>query len=686
MKKDGVWSRAFRHCQARLISYGSGLAFWLIGGLALVLAVSIFLYIALGKIEVEMSENLKEVLHADLDATETALHNWYHDRVEDMGHLVERPDFLVVTKSLLLLHSKGQVIRGSKELKVARKLIQPFVDDHADLGFFIIAPDYVNVGSMRDENMDDINVMSSRGNYLKKIFKGETRLVLPFRSEVALPKESGGLGDELPTMFLGTPIRDEEGKVIAVFTFRLNPMTSLMHQVHISHNDTENSYMSDDFFFGRTGRSGEVYAFDKEGTILTESRFKDELVNLDLIEAGQSAALNLKLLDPGGDLTRGFTPDVSRKKLPFTKPIESATGGNKGVDVKGYRDYRGVEVVGAWLWDTELDMGVVVEMDKWEAYKNYFMIRRVLVFVVITMFLIFSIYFFVIVRHSRTIERVNERLEIEAKERIHAENQLFSEHELLENKAKELIEANEELSQYAYVVSHDLKSPLRAIHNYADFLREDLEDKLEAEQLEYLDGLGKAVLQSEELVGDLLEYSRIGKNNAKFEDIGLENFIKSIGETIGGGSGEGVNLRFTAKLPIVRAEPVLLRQIFTNLLMNALKFNTSDEKVIEVGVVNCDDDVGCEVFVRDNGIGIDAKYHSRIFRVFQRLHTQNEYEGTGVGLAIVKKAAEKCGGSVRVESSPSKGSTFFVTLRKGKKLSEENQEDEKRSDSDGGDE
>jgi light-regulated signal transduction histidine kinase (bacteriophytochrome) len=115
--------------------------------------------------------------------------------------------------------------------------------------------------------------------------------------------------------------------------------------------------------------------------------------------------------------------------------------------------------------------------------------------------------------------------------------------------------------------------------------------------------------------------------------------------------------------PTVEAEATLLRQIFQNLIGNAIKFNSSSPKRVEIGWLPLDEQ-HCELFVRDNGIGIEPRHHEQIFQVFQRLHTRAEYEGTGLGLAIVKKATGKLHGSVRVESKPGEGSTFFVALPK----------------------
>jgi PAS domain S-box-containing protein len=262
------------------------------------------------------------------------------------------------------------------------------------------------------------------------------------------------------------------------------------------------------------------------------------------------------------------------------------------------------------------------------------------------------------------LAKTTEQLKLELRERMRVEEALRLAHRDLRIKAADLEAANEELSQYAYVVSHDLKAPLRAIRNYSDFLREDLEEVLGGEQETYLDGLKRSVRQGEELVGDLLEFSRVGTRDETKDSMDLGVFLR---ELIGSLSlPSDVDVVIPDEWPIVEAEPSLLHQLFQNLIVNATKFNNAESRRIELGW-SASEAGGHEVFVRDNGIGIDPRYHDQIFGVFQRLHTREEYEGTGLGLAIVKKAAAKMHGSVRVESEPGKGSAFFIFIPREQK-------------------
>jgi signal transduction histidine kinase len=243
-------------------------------------------------------------------------------------------------------------------------------------------------------------------------------------------------------------------------------------------------------------------------------------------------------------------------------------------------------------------------------------------------------------------------------------------HRELAVKAMALEEANQELTQYAYVVSHDLRTPLRAIHNYVDFLHEDLAGALEEEQQVYLDGLAKAVQDAESLVSDLLELSRLGRREGSREPVDTGSLLRGLIDAMD--LPPEVEVTLDGTYPTLNLDEVVFRQIFQNLISNAVKFNTSDPRRVWIGCRVITDtqeaarepEPWYEFYVRDNGIGIAPRYHKQIFGVFERLHTAGEYEGTGIGLAIVRKGVAKLDGAVRLESQLGQGSTFFVRLPK----------------------
>ena len=218
---------------------------------------------------------------------------------------------------------------------------------------------------------------------------------------------------------------------------------------------------------------------------------------------------------------------------------------------------------------------------------------------------------------------------------------------------------NEELTQYAYAVSHDLKGPLRAIRNYAEFLYEDLADTLTGDQKKYLEGLKTAVDQGDNLINDLLNLSRIDRVPLEMEAADVPGTVAEVRSLLA--LPAEVEITVDVKWPSFSVDRTLLKQILQNLISNGVKFNDRNPKCIRIGWQEAPEDC-IDIFVRDNGIGIEPQYREQIFRIFQRLHTDRAYEGTGIGLAIVQKAANKLGGTVRLESEPGKGSTFTLRL------------------------
>ncbi len=233
--------------------------------------------------------------------------------------------------------------------------------------------------------------------------------------------------------------------------------------------------------------------------------------------------------------------------------------------------------------------------------------------------------------------------------------------EKLADYADQLRDANAELYQYAYAVAHDIRAPLRAIRNYADFLYEDLANSLEDEQKEYMDNMVRSVSDAEEFVADLLELSRIGRKEIDSEPIDLGMLIKDLIQSLD--LPKEIQIDLPQSWPEVMGERTLLKQIFMNLITNGIKFNRSETKTIQIAWRDLDEKM-VEIAVQDNGIGIKPEYHEQIFRVFERLHTKQEYDGTGVGLAIVKKSITKMQGQIELQSEEGKGSIFYIRLLK----------------------
>lgn len=233
--------------------------------------------------------------------------------------------------------------------------------------------------------------------------------------------------------------------------------------------------------------------------------------------------------------------------------------------------------------------------------------------------------------------------------------------ERLKHQAEELQRSNAELEQFAYVASHDLQEPLRMVASYTGLLKRRYAGKLDAEADEFMDYAMDGVTRMRALINGLLTYSRVGNEPKPLEKTdsraALDRALANLQAAI---SDRNASV-LAGRLPTVMGNPLQLTQVFQNLVGNGLKFCKAPRPEIRVDAVRRGDEW---VFsVRDNGIGIDPQYRDRIFLIFQRLHKRDEYDGTGIGLAICKKIVERHGGRIWVESEPGKGATFRFTLR-----------------------
>jgi len=226
----------------------------------------------------------------------------------------------------------------------------------------------------------------------------------------------------------------------------------------------------------------------------------------------------------------------------------------------------------------------------------------------------------------------------------------------------DLQRSNAELEQFAYIASHDLQEPLRMIASYIQLIEEDYKEKLDADADQYIAFAVEGAKRMQTLIEDLLAYSRVGTRGEPLMPTSMKSVLSEAIANLEVAIEESHAVVTHDQLPTVLGDESQLIQLFQNLVGNAIKFKSDDAPAIHVGVEETKDDW---VFsVRDNGIGIDMKYAERIFTVFQRLHSREEYAGTGIGLAVVKKIVERHGGRIWVESTPAKGSTFYFTLRK----------------------
>jgi len=230
----------------------------------------------------------------------------------------------------------------------------------------------------------------------------------------------------------------------------------------------------------------------------------------------------------------------------------------------------------------------------------------------------------------------------------------------LEKVAAELERSNEDLEQFAYVVSHDLREPLRGINGFMDLLYKAYKDKLDEKAIEYIKYATDSAKRMDDLLTSLLRYSHVQTQEKSFAPIPIRGALRAALANLKMNIDETGACITSDELPTVAADGIQMTELFQNLIANAIKFRGDQKPQIHVG---CQKQKDCWQFsVQDNGIGIDQQFNERIFVIFQRLHARDKYPGYGIGLSICRRIVERHGGRIWVESQPGQGTTFCFTI------------------------
>ncbi len=253
----------------------------------------------------------------------------------------------------------------------------------------------------------------------------------------------------------------------------------------------------------------------------------------------------------------------------------------------------------------------------------------------------------------------------------------ISAQEKLKIEARKLALSNKELQDFATVAAHDLQEPLRKIQSFADRLRSKVNAALDAETIDYLERIQRSAYRMQTLINDLLDYSRVSTQVQPFASIDLNLILTQVISDLEIRIEKTKGKVECGDLSRVDADPVQMTQLFLNLINNALKFHKPGEPPlvkISSRIIKSAKNFSeiCEITVADNGIGFDEKYCDRIFTIFQRLHGRQEYEGTGIGLAVCRKIVERHDGVIIAKSAPGEGATFIITLPLQQKAEHQN--------------
>lgn len=334
----------------------------------------------------------------------------------------------------------------------------------------------------------------------------------------------------------------------------------------------------------------------------------------------------------GKNISEIFTEEEQQKLLPYFKA--ALTGGNATLE----HTFNGVDFLLMFgpVYDEkkqiEGGLALMFDISKPKATENQLQ------------------------KKLQELEGLNDKLSKEVSIRREIERNL-------KDYSEELKLKNNELEQFAYVASHDLQEPLRMISSFTQLLSQKYQGQLDADANEFIRYTLEGSTRMQRLINDLLIYSRVGRKGAGFEDVSLSEIVETAKQNIQLTIEETDTEIVYQNLPVVKGDKGQLVQLLQNLFSNAIKFRRT-EAVPKIEVFTKEHETVWEIIVKDNGIGFDMAHKERIFNIFQRLHSQGEFSGTGIGLAICKKIAERHGGEIWAISEPGKGSEFHFTIRK----------------------
>jgi PAS domain S-box-containing protein len=402
----------------------------LFNAVLIVVAVGFALW-SLKNIKENVKQDAADSLQTVLQSTMEAMNIWVKNKNNKVNILAADPRLVEHTSQLLAAYKQGANLVTSQSQIQLRQLFKDVQRQSKNLGFLVIATDGTNISAMRDELLGRANLIQKyRPDLLSRALNGETLIIPPIPADTQITNTALTAGSkQFSTMFFAAPIKNNSGDVVAVLAERFDPR----HE------------FSRINFLGRIGDTGETYSFNHHGQLLSESRFKDHLLKAGLIQQNEQSALSVRVSDPGGNLTEGYQASLSQTEQPLTKMATSATSGESSYDVDGYRDYRGVFVIGAWSWDNTLGFGMTTEIDVAEAMEAYYRARTsiiIILLITLPVTLGFTLLTMLLGR------RANSALQL-------AHNQL---EERVKLRTRELWEANQKLEFTQFAVDHSVDS------------------------------------------------------------------------------------------------------------------------------------------------------------------------------------------------------------------------------------
>ena len=360
---------------------------------------------------IDVDENLRGVL----SISEDRLNLWLQERLSYFARLGRDPALVAITQRLLRVEPNKRTLLASSALREARFFFQNAGDLFPHTGFDLIDPEQISIGAMRDAGLGARHRMvDHHPELLQRAFQGQVGFLPPMTSHrVSGQASRPDISDRSPAVFFIGPVQDSDGRTLAVMALRVNPWQDFARALKLH----------------GVRASRETYAFDRNGIMLSPSQFDGQLRRIGLLAEGQSSALNIAIRDPGGNMVAGYRSPIARAQQPLTQMVLGALALRRQIetaeiyqgqpriksDTRGYRDYRGVPVFGAWLWNADLDIGLATEIDVDEALARYYR-TRTLIFSILGFTLLLSVgaILFVLIigeRTSRALMRARDNLE-----------------------------------------------------------------------------------------------------------------------------------------------------------------------------------------------------------------------------------------------------------------------------------
>ncbi len=567
-------------------------------------------------IRLQVESSLSSSLQTVLETTEKAIQTWVNVEEQDITLLASNDDLRLNVEKQLRIGRDVQRLRASEPLKRIRNLLDPAMKIYRFPGFAIIAPDGVQIAAFLDDAIGGTDIVDHDPDLIARVMAGTANLGLPYFSPLFVDPSTR---KQYPLMTFTAPIRNQAGDVIAALAFRADPRLDFTKTTQLA----------------AAKKIGETYAFDRQARLLTESPFDDELQQAGILSPDEVSVLNVEIRDPGGNTVKGYHSNTPRDQQPLTRMAQSAVEGHAGIDIHGYRDYRGVPVIGAWSWDNQLNLGLATEVDSSEAFESYHHFRNLLLFVLLVTLGV-STLLLLILRH---------------RDRLLASNETY----------REAMSARDDSMA---IVAHDLKNPLNTMLLRTHIMLQRVADGGGSEGAgitHNLEVLQRTVRHMKQLIGDLTDATKIhaGRLHLERQECTLQQALEPAIESMRLLSREK-GVEFDARVPpnILRlsADQPRITQVLDNLLGNSLKFTPPGGKItLQVAILEKE----AQVSVADTGPGIPDRALKRIFEPYWQ---EQKTSGMGLGLFIAKTIIEGHGGRIWVESDLGRGTTFFFTL------------------------